>query len=58
MLDEKFARNQIFIQHVLLNRFNISSNTACHFVMLDEMLNRFNKAFRKFLNIHKKKKSR
>ena len=35
-------RNQHFIQHGI-------------FVMLDEMLDRFNKAFRKFLNIRRRK---
>ena len=53
----------LFIQHdfflfcyfcVLINRSNISFNIGI-FVMLNEMLDRLNKTFRKFLKIQKKK---
>ena len=68
MLYEIFARDQIFIQHDFSSSnifffflFLRSVKPVRHFiehgifVMLDEMLDRFNKAFRKFLNIHRKK---
>ena len=69
MLDETFALNQIFIQHnfsssnmtFLFLLFLRSVKPIQYFiqngffVMLDEMLDRFNKTFRKFLNIHRKK---
>ena len=71
MLDEKYARNQILLQpdfsssnmiSLFFLLFSRSIKSIQHFieydifVMLDEMLDWFNKAFRKFLNIHRKKK--
>ena len=50
-----------FIEHFFFFLFLRSVKPVRHFiehgifVMLDEMLDRFNKAFRKFLNIHRKK---
>ena len=69
MLYEIFARDQIFIQQdfsstnmiffflLFLRSVKPIQHFIQHgiFVMLDEMLDRFNKAFRKFLNIHRKK---
>ena len=60
MSDEKIARNQIFIQHHFSSS-NMNFSFLLHFiqdgifVLLDEMVDRFNKAFRKFLNIHREK---
>ena len=73
MLEEKYARNQILLQpdfsssnmiSLFFLLFSRSIKSIQHFieydifVMLDEMLDWFNKAFRKFLNIHRKKNVR